>query len=31
MDLYFWIPAMVILGLAVFALMFACIWACNKI
>ena len=25
MDLYFWIPAMVVLGLAVFALMFACI------
>jgi hypothetical protein len=31
MDLQVWLPAMVLLGLAGFALMFACIVACDKI
>ena len=31
MDLYLWIPAMFLLGLAVFGLMFACISACDHV
>jgi hypothetical protein len=31
MDLSFWLPAMFILGLVGFALMFACIAACDKV
>jgi hypothetical protein len=31
MDLTIWLPAMVLLGLAAFALMFACIFACDKV
>jgi hypothetical protein len=31
MDLSFWIPLTVILGLAAMAAMFAFVWACDKI
>lgn len=31
MDLAIWLPAMVLLGLAAFVLMFACIPACDKV
>jgi hypothetical protein len=31
MDLTTWIPAMYILGIAVFALIFACIPGCDKV
>ena len=31
MDLYVWLPAMLLLGLATFALMFACVPACDKV
>ncbi len=31
MDLSFWIPAMYILGVAAFALVFACIPGCDKV
>jgi len=31
MDLALWIPAMLLLGLATFALLFACVPACDKI
>ena len=31
MDLTFWLPAMFFLGLAIFALMFACVPACDKV
>jgi hypothetical protein len=31
MDLNFWIPAMYILGVAAFALVFACIPGCDKV
>jgi len=31
MDLYTWIPAMYILGVVAFALMFACIPGCDKV
>jgi hypothetical protein len=31
MDLTIWLPAMFILGLVTFALMFACIPACDNV
>ena len=31
MDLTIWLPAMFLLGLAAFGLMFACIPACDKV
>jgi hypothetical protein len=31
MDLNVWLPAMYILGIVGFALMFACISACDKV
>ncbi len=31
MNLTIWLPAMLLLGLAAFALMFACIPACDKV
>jgi hypothetical protein len=31
MDLTVWLPAMFLLGLAAFALMFACIPACDEV
>jgi hypothetical protein len=31
MNLIIWLPAMFFLGLAAFALMFACISACDKV
>jgi hypothetical protein len=31
MDLTVWLPAMFLLGLAAFALLFACIPACDKV
>ena len=31
MDLALWIPAMLLLGLAAFAMLFACVPACDKI
>jgi hypothetical protein len=31
MDLTIWLPAMILLGLAAFALMFACVPACDKV
>ncbi len=31
MDLTIWLPAMFLLGLAVCALMFVCIAACDKV
>jgi hypothetical protein len=30
-DLTVWLPAMFFLGLATFALMFACVPACDKV
>jgi hypothetical protein len=31
MNLAIWLPAMFILGLVTFALMFACVSACDKV
>lgn len=31
MNLTIWLPAMILLGLAAFALMFACVPACDKV
>lgn len=31
MDLTLWIPAMIVLGLGTLGLMFAFVWACDKI
>jgi len=31
MNLAVWLPAMMVLGLAAFGLMFACITACDKV
>jgi hypothetical protein len=31
MDLTIWLPAMVFLGLATFAFLFACVPACDKV
>ncbi len=31
MDVTVWLPAMILLGLAAFALMFACVPACDKV
>ncbi len=31
MDLSVWIPAMIFLGLAAFVLMFAFVFACDKV
>lgn len=31
MDLNIWIPAMILLGLAALALMFAFVYACDKV
>lgn len=31
MDLTIWLPAMFLLGLAMFALMFVCMWACDRV
>jgi hypothetical protein len=31
MDLWTWIPAMIVLGLVSFGLMFACVAACDKV
>ena len=31
MNLMIWLPAMLLLGLATFALMFACVFACDKV
>jgi len=31
MNLTVWLPAMFILGLVTFALMFACVSACDKV
>ena len=31
MNLYFWLPAMVVLGLVAFGLMFAAIAGCDKV
>jgi len=31
MDLTFWLPALLLLGLAVLGLMFAFVWACNRV
>jgi hypothetical protein len=31
MDLTVWLPAMFVLGLAAFALMYACVPACDKV
>ncbi len=31
MDLTVWLPAMILLGLAAFTLMFAFVFACNKV
>jgi hypothetical protein len=31
MDLYSWLPAMILLGLAAFAFLFACVPLCDKV
>ena len=31
MSLIVWLPAMIVLGLASFAILFACVPACDKI
>jgi hypothetical protein len=31
MDLYVWLPAMLLLGLAAIGLMFAFVYACDKV
>jgi hypothetical protein len=31
MDLTLWLPAMFLLGLTVFAFLFACVFACDKV
>jgi len=31
MDLTVWLPAMIVLGVAAFALLFACVPLCDKI
>jgi hypothetical protein len=31
MNLTLWIPAMIVLGVAAFGLMFACVPACDKV
>jgi hypothetical protein len=31
MDVTVWLPAMILLGLAAFAVLFACVPACDKV
>jgi hypothetical protein len=31
MELALWIPGMLLLGLAAFAILFACVGACDKV